>query len=266
MGLVGVSCNKGVDVDRIKDCLVKVVNCGVKPVKCSVTVIRLPHRKLSGWEVRKLKPGVREMQVTSTYSCSITYSTRMSPVVARTKEKWLYERHSLLSTEITQENHVTSTSDVKKFASLGTLQRLKLIQRKSFASSLKRKIASRAAQAFQTQLNPTSSMIKMRVEYLKTKENIKNLTVFAVPRKVAVKFVITASSNCVRDVGRALISREGLHYPQVDEVDLVKYDMEFENNRINYNENFSDVSDEFYKEDATKDPDPVSVQVWMTRI
>ena len=278
MGLSEVGRPKDVKVDTIKDCLVKLENCGVNLVKCSVKVDRLPTRKSllvkerkdkSRWHVRQPELGVKEPQANPLYSCSITYSTKNIPVAGRTREKWFYPRHRVFSSDNCQNNLVSSSSHPKKFSSLGTLQRLKLIQDKAISSSQKSKSVCKAIQALKSQMAQNSSMIKMRVEYLKSKENTKNLRVFSVPRKVAVKFVITASRNCARDVGRALISGEGLHYPKVDEVDLVEYeqsDVEKDDSDAfeRVFKNFSEVSDEFYSEDWLKDPVDCP-QVWQTQ-
>ena len=269
MGISEVGCDKGVKVDMIKDCMVRVENCGVKLVKCSVKMARLPKRKSLLAKERKsgtkFKVKLNQTKQGSSLNCTaMTYTT--TSVAARAREKWFYPRHRIFPQMKTQDNEISSSSQFKKFSSPGTIQRLKLIQDKAISSTQSRKsLSSEIQQTENSQMRQSSSMIMMRVEYLKTKENTKRLTKFSIPRKFAVKFVITTPGNCVEDLGRALVCGDGLHYPKVDEVDLMEYEPDDDEDRSGDTKQIVDmreVTDEFCPDELVA----AETQVWQEEL
>jgi len=246
MGLTDVRSQKGVEIDLIKDCIVMVENCGVKLVKCKIKMRKMPRRKRKLVEndcrhnVRKMLKHFQKEEIPATLP--VTYSTKDNPISTRTREKWFYPRHRVFKKSKIGTNKATSTLGTEPELMVTSIPRPKPDQ-------IKRDVAE------------PKSMIKMRMEYLKTKENVKNLKVFCVPSKVYVKFIITESRKS-QEFSKALVNREGFYSPE-DEVDI---NMLKEGDNLlgapsghSSIANISEVLDEMYTEDVL-----TFSQVWPT--
>ena len=249
MGLTGVRGYKGVDIDLIKDCTVKVENCGVKLVKCKVKMKKMRRRKRKAFgnnrrdnAKRVLKHEQKKEKKEIPVPLPVTYSTKDNPISTRTREKWFYPRHRVFKM-------LKHSTDNKANPAIET-------DSESIAASILQYGQNRA------NMEEPKSMIKMRMEYLKTKENLKNLKVFCVPKKVFVKFSITESLKS-QEFSKALVNHEGFYYPK-DEVDINLFKEEEDLLGVHQSDNssianISEVLDEMCPEDVL-----TLSQVWPT--